>query len=289
MVGNGSKVSSVIQHMIDLYIDLFLWCNAVTLIPMTGFETYSYDNPDVLAPQIRARYEYLEVRSACAIMRAVSPDEWQDITEVLDQFSFSADLLLRAGGNNSEMAETLNVALRKRGWQECAYERETRGRIIFRSAGVPDEDLGTMFESSYWVDNRKGRVLVDIEWNAKDGNLDRDLSAYRAWYEAGLIDAAMIITKHREDLLKTACELWAPHLNVTAEEVERSSRKARKSRTDWDKRIALPLDLTTTTVTSLTKARDRVFRGEAGTCPVVVVGISGATWDGTPYHAYSNL
>ena len=65
-----------------------------------------------------------------------------------------------------------------------------------------------MNEASYWVDNRKGRVLVDIEWNAKDGNLDRDLAAYRAWHEAGLIDAAMIITKHREDLLVKAIELW---------------------------------------------------------------------------------
>lgn len=252
---------------------------------MAGFETHSYDNPEVLAPKIRRRYEFLEVRSACAIMKAVSPNEWIDITEVLERFSYSANLLLRAGGNNSEMAEKLNDALRERGWYECAYERETKGRITFRSAGIPDEDLGTLTESSYWVDNRKGRILVDVEWNAKDGNLDRDLAAYRAWYEAGLIDAAMIITKHREDLLKTACKLWAPHLDTTPEAVEKASRKARKARTDQDKRIALPLDLTTTTVTSLTKARDRVFRSEAGTCPVVVVGISGATWDGTPYQA----
>ncbi len=148
---------------------------------------------------------------------------------------------------------------------------------------MPDEDLGTMSEASYWVDNRKGRVLVDIEWNAKDGNLDRDLAAYRAWHEAGLIDAAMIITKHREDLLDKAIELWAPHLGATIDEVYKATRKARKARTEEDRRLALPLDLTTTTVTSLTKAIDRINRGEAGTCPVVAVGISGATWDGTPY------
>ena len=92
-------------------------------------------------------------------MKAVSPEEWADITDVLGSFSFSANLLLRAGGNNSEMAETLNRALRERGWKECAYELETKGRITFRESGVPDEDLGTMSEASYWVDNRKGRVL----------------------------------------------------------------------------------------------------------------------------------
>jgi len=34
-------------------------------------------------------------------------------------------------------------------------------------------------------------------WNAKDGNLDRDLSAYRAWHEAGVISAAVLITQDR--------------------------------------------------------------------------------------------
>lgn len=249
-------------------------------MPLT---TCSYDDPDVLASDIRSRYEFHEVRSACAVMKAVSPEEWDDIVDVLDSFSFSANLLLRAGGNNSEMAETLNHAFRNRGWKECAYEFETRGKISFRESGVPDKCLGTMNDASYWVDNRKGRVLVDIEWNAKDGNLDRDLASYRAWHEAGLIDAAMIITKHREDLLDLAIKLWAPHLNATNDEVYKATRKARRSRTAEDKRLALPLDLTTTTVTSLTKAIDRINRGEAGTCPVVAVGISGATWDGTPY------
>ncbi|MDC7285893.1 hypothetical protein NXH56_07985 [Bifidobacterium thermophilum] len=254
-----------------------------------AFVTHSYDNPDVLDPTTRSRYEFHEVRSACAIMKAVSPAEWQDIEEVLEDFSFSANLLLQSGGNNSNMAETLNVALRDRGWRECAYQLQTHGKIEFRAAGVPDEDLGTMSEASYWVDNRKGRVLVDIEWNAKDGNLDRDLAAYRAWYEAGLIDAAMIITKHREDLLSLACKLWAPQFDVTAEDVYKATRTARKKRTERDRQLALPLDLTTTTVTSLDKAIDRINRGEAGTCPVVAIGISGATWDGSPYSAQPAL
>lgn len=250
-----------------------------------AFLTHSYDDTSVLSADIRSRYEFHEVRSACAVMQAVSPEEWADITEVLSGFSYSANLLLKAGGNNSAIAETLNSALRERGWRECAYHLETKGRITFRSAGVPDEDLGTLNEASYWVDNRKGRILVDIEWNAKDGNLDRDLAAYRAWHEAGLIDAAMIITKHREDLFIQACALWAAHLGVSAHNVEKSTRVARKKKTDRDRELSLPLDLTTTTVTSLTKAIDRINRGEAGTCPVVAVGISGATWDGTPYAA----
>lgn len=99
----------------------------------------------------------------------------------------------------------------------------------------------------------------------------------------------MIITKHREDLLSLACKLWAPQFDVTAEDVYKATRTARKKRTERDKQLALPLDLTTTTVTSLDKAIDRINRGEAGTCPVVAIGISGATWDGSPYSAQPAL
>ena len=47
----------------------------------------------------------------------------------------------------------------------------------------------------YKVDNFKGRVALDLEWNAKDGNLDRDIGAYRALYDAGFIDVGVIVTR----------------------------------------------------------------------------------------------
>ena len=222
-----------------------------------AFTTHSYDDPDVLASGIRSRYEFHEVRSACAVMKAVSPEEWADITDVLGSFSFSANLLLRAGGNNSEMAETLNRALRERGWKECAYELETKGRITFRESGVPDEDLGTMSEASYWVDNRKGRVLVDIEWNAKDGNLDRDLSAYRALYDAALIDVAVIITRTQTDLRTLGYRLGI--------EAGMDDERARRI-------------LATTTTTNTEKLRPRMQRGDSGGCPLLAVAICARTW-----------
>ena len=52
-----------------------------------------------------------------------------------------------------------------------------------------------VFNEGYKVDNFVDRLALDVEWNAKDGNLDRDLSAYRALYDAALIDVAVIITR----------------------------------------------------------------------------------------------
>ena len=246
-------------------------------------QTASYDNPDIVLPSIRDRYSFFEVRNACGVLAAVARDEWMDIIEVLDDFSFSANLLLQRGKNNSEMADRLNRALRDRGWAECKYVVRREGRIDYRRKGLASEILPVAEIPSYWVDNRKGRVLVDVEWNAKDGNLDRDLAAYRAWYEDGLIDGAVIITKDRVPLLDLACSLWAEYLDVAYEDVYNATRRAAKKRTERERELAIPLDLTTTTVTSLDQAKRRVGGGEAGTCPVAVIAVSERTWDRTPY------
>lgn len=119
------------------------------------------------------------------------------------------------------------------------------------------------YQPGYYVDNCKGRVLVDVEWNPKDGNADRDLAAYRAWYEAGAIDGAVMITKEIDScrsLLKTLQDdFYAEHPELRGK-----------------KRFA---NYGTTTTVSLTTARKRLQRGGAGPCPVLIVAIGEKTWD----------
>ena len=47
----------------------------------------------------------------------------------------------------------------------------------------------------------------------------------------------------------------------------------------------LPIDLGTSTTTNLDKAALRVRRGVMGTCPLLVVAATQATWNGQPYSA----
>jgi len=91
-------------------------------------------------------------------------------------------------------------------------------------------------------------VALDVEWHAKDGNLDRDLAAYRALYDAGIIDGAVMITMTRADL----------------------------------RALALRGDPATTkfgtsTTTNLTKVLPRLTRGDGGGCPILVVSICART------------
>ncbi|SDR99454.1 hypothetical protein SAMN04489715_1483, partial [Schaalia meyeri] len=61
-------------------------------------QTESYDDPGIVPVSVRKKYSFHEVRNACGVLSAVAPNEWSDIIDVLDKFSFSANLLLRAGG-----------------------------------------------------------------------------------------------------------------------------------------------------------------------------------------------
>jgi len=231
------------------------------------FETATYDDPMVLDPAIRARWSFLETSSAAAVLRSVCPDEWHDITQVLAQFALEPAPWLKRGGNRGDIAKIIDDMFSQRGWRETRVDLTTQGVLISRTGEVM-EKLPPVHQEGYLVDNFKGRVALDVEWNAKDGNLDRDLSAYRAWHEAGVISAAVLVTQDRLALKALAEEIWQQHQATLAPE-QQSPR--------------LPIDLSTSTTTNLEKAALRVRRGVMGTCPLLVVAATRSTWNGAPY------
>jgi hypothetical protein len=231
------------------------------------FETTTYNDPVVLAPEIRARWEFLETSSAAAVLRSVCPDEWNDITAVLATFALDPRQWLKAGGNRGDIAKEIDDLFARRGWREIRVDIHTEG-ILYAKNNSEVGRLPVVKQEGYLVDNFKGRVALDVEWNAKDGNLDRDLSAYRAWHEAGVISAAVLITQDRLPLKGLAEEVWAEYQS-TLPEAERNPK--------------LPIDLGTSTTTNLEKAALRVRRGVMGTCPLLVVAATRATWNGQPF------
>lgn len=232
------------------------------------FETQTYDDPLVLAPSIRARWTFLETSSAAAVLRSVCPAEWHDITDVLAKFELDPAHWLKKGGNRGDIAKIIDGMFSERRWREIRVDLTTQGVLISKS-GKEVERLAELYQEGYLVDNFKGRVALDVEWNAKDGNLDRDLSAYRAWHDAGVISAAVLITQDRVGLKALAERLWAEYQETLPAE----------------RHTKLPIDLGTSTTTNLEKAALRVRRGVMGTCPLLVVAATPATWNGKPYSA----
>ncbi|MET3446703.1 BglII/BstYI family type II restriction endonuclease [Ralstonia sp. 1138] len=231
------------------------------------FETKTYDDPMVLDPAIRERWAFLETSSAAAVLRAVCREEWADITEVLRTFQLVPNRWLRAGGNRGDIAQEIDGMFSDLGWREIRVDLTTQG-ILLTKNGKEVERLEPQYQEGYLVDNFKGRVALDVEWNAKDGNLDRDLSAYRSWHEAGVISAAVLITQDRVRLKELADRLWRDYQLTLPEE---------------ERKFKLPIDLSTSTTTNLEKAALRVRRGVMGTCPLLVVAAIPATWNQQPY------
>lgn len=231
------------------------------------FETCTYEDPIVLDPKIRARWAFLETSSAAAVLRSVCPSEWKDITQVLAEFALDPRSWLKKGGNRGDIAQQIDGMFGALGWRETRVDLVTQGVLLSKSLDVI-ERLPAVEQEGYLVDNFKGRVALDVEWNAKDGNLDRDLSAYRAWHEAGVISAAVLITQDRLGLKTLAERLWSDHQAALPED---------------QKTAKLPIDLNTSTTTNLEKAALRVRRGVMGTCPLLIVAATHNTWNGKPY------
>jgi Restriction endonuclease BglII len=231
------------------------------------FETFTYDLPDVLPADARDNWLFMESNSAAAVMKAVCPNEWADVVEVLSTYRLNPSSWLKSGGNRGDIAAEIDSEFAARGWREARLDLETKG-ILIDANNVKLGELPTVYQEGYLVDNFKNRIVLDVEWNAKDGNLDRDLASYRSWYEAGVISAGVIITKDRLALLQLARSLWFDY-QASIDVVERNAK--------------LPVDLSTSTTTTFDKAQLRMRRGVMGSCPVLIVAATTATWNGEPY------
>lgn len=232
----------------------------------------------VLPQSILEKYSFLETASAAQIANVVDREAFQDVIDVLEKFSLTSQLLLTKGGSRGPIPRLIDEAFGSRGWIEARVDLYKRAFLFpgHNISAVEDDPLGERanevlisetYQQGYSVDNVKDRLALDVEWNPKDGNLDRDFAAYRAWHQEGLIDAAVLITRVQEDTKKLAKYIWDDF-------VERNPHHHK------DKQ---PVEYGTTTTANFEKAKERILRGDLGTCPILMIGIGEQTWDGIPW------
>lgn len=210
-----------------------------------------------LEPELLQKFDFCEVRNAAAILASTNPAEWMEIKQVLGSLILTREDILDPGGSKSNLAGRVDEAFREHGWREGRVDTLIKLAVRttpYKRAGetVPKIKETIVENEGYKVDNYKGRVALDMEWNAKDGNLDRDLAAYRSLYDSALIDAGVLITRTHDDLRKLALQL---------------SHESTK--------------FATTTTTNLDKLRPRLTRGDAGGCPVLAIALTARCFSGT--------
>lgn len=146
-------------------------------------------------------YEVHSYQHAAAILATSAPNELDDLADALRNFRLTKNMITQGGGNESQIPKAFSRLLRPKEW----YETRIHGDLLITSE-VHKEINGTReivrnqmtrpdFLDGHKVDYVKNRVAFDLEWNSKDQTFDRDLYAARAFYECGLISAAVLVTR----------------------------------------------------------------------------------------------
>ncbi len=152
------------------------------------------------------KYEFQNYGHALEILSEAFPTEWDEIQDCLQKLSISVNDLKEAGGNETAIPKKFDDVLYPLGWREIRitgdllvkmYPRRATQRGRF-SDTPSDEKLIKGYIDGHNIDFVKGKVAFDLEWNSKDQTFDRDLLAMRTYFDCGLVEVGVIVTRAEE-------------------------------------------------------------------------------------------
>jgi hypothetical protein len=239
------------------------------------------DPHDVVSKCIPAdileKFEVYSYRNAALILSQSRRQEFDEILVALRAFEMTTDMIRRAGGNESEVPKLFNALLRDKGWHETTIQADLLVKLLWREATGTDKKGRPVMEpreraltrakylDGHKVDYVKGRVAFDLEWNSKDQTFDRDLYAFSAFSQCGVIDAGVLVTRSKD--LDTVFRAVGPALTKDGQ-VEMTKPTATKP--------AIPRPTHSkygASTTWMGKLLYRLNAGRNGPCPVLVFGI----------------
>lgn len=188
---------------------------------------------DHVPADVRALYEVHDYHHAAAILATEFPAEFADVLAALRAFRFTQADVTTPGGSESQIPKKLSRILRPMGW----IESKLNSKLVLDEHTVISHD-------THKIDYLKGRVAFDLEWNSKDQTFDRDLYAFRAFFEFNKISVGVLLTRGTE---------MAAYFNGLGEPV-----KAKYG----------------ASTTHMGKLLPRLGAGRNGGCPVLVLGIT---------------
>ena len=155
---------------------------------------------------IQQRFEFINYGHALEILTLACKDEWEDLLDLFLNLKLSKEDILKAGGNESEIPKKFDDILYPKNWKEIKISGDLHVNLYQRfnskSKTFSDEPSSTKvikgFIDGHNIDFIKGKVAFDLEWNSKDQTFDRDLLAMRTYFECGIIDVGVIVTRSEE-------------------------------------------------------------------------------------------
>ena len=142
-----------------------------------------------------AKYEIYNFNHAIEILSQAYATEYAEIASALELFTLSVSDIVAEGGNESAIPKKLAAYLNPLDWQEVKITGDLLVKLHRRNPSQVTELTIKDFIDGHNIDYVKNRVAVDMEWNSKDQTFDRDLYAFRTFYECGVISCGVIITR----------------------------------------------------------------------------------------------
>ncbi len=144
-------------------------------------------------------YDVLDYRNALAVLEATNAPDFSELIEAFLAFRLSLEDIQKSGGNESNIPKKFSALLSKKGWRETSISGDLLVKLKSkRSSGKGYEQQEVLIENFLYgnkIDFIKGRIDFDLKWNSKDQTFDRDLYAFAAFYQANIIDAAVLVTR----------------------------------------------------------------------------------------------
>lgn len=236
----------------------------------------------VFPAELHDKFSFAETRDASAIMQATEPEAFDDLVRVLEGFRLDADIIFRPGGSKSKIADDLDRAFRVLGWREAKYRQQLTTQLeVFPWKEGPAQESVTFEEEiadaeGHKIDCVKGRAAVDIEWNPKDGNLDRDIANYVALHTGGMLGVGVMLLRS-EDLREPARDVIA-RIRSFDKKIDPFEMT-----TSWIYRVQqTPIDpYKTSTTANFEKLVPRLQRGDGQGCPILAIGLGWSSFVGS--------
>lgn len=166
---------------------------------------------------IREKFEFYSYGHAWEILKEAFPEEWAELLRCFGELQLTIDDIRQAGGNESPIPKKFDDVLYPLGWREIRisgdlivkkYPRQAAQRRGRFAAEPFEVDTISGYIDGHNIDFLKNRVAFDLEWNSKDQTFDRDLLAMRTYFDCGLIDVGVIVTRSEElnDVFRTVLD-----------------------------------------------------------------------------------
>ena len=160
-----------------------------------------------ISDKLKDKFEFYNYGHALEILSDAFPKEWLEIQQCLNSLVITVDDLKTAGGNESPIPKKFDNVLYPLGWREIRitgdllvkmYPRQSAQRRGRFSNDPFEEKIIEGYIDGHNIDFLKNKVAFDLEWNSKDQTFDRDLLAMRTYFDCGIIDVGIIVTRSEE-------------------------------------------------------------------------------------------